>query len=181
MSQISPKLLVLTAIILVLALLRILPHPPNFTPIGAMALFGAAYFTNKKLAFIIPLGAMFISDLILGFHGTMTFVYMSFILIGVIGLKLSGNVKTGRVIGSALIASVLFFLVTNFGVWLMGNFYPKDFGGLMACYAAGLAFYQYSVFGSFFLNTVMGDLFFVSVLFGGYEFVKSRVPMLQTA
>ena len=172
----------LAAIILIAALSRLLPHPFNFTPIGAIALFGGAQFSRKYLAFLVPLAAMLVSDLLIGFHGTMWAVYLAFILTVAIGMGFLRKITAGRVFGSALVSSVLFFLITNFAVWYgSSGFYPQTLAGLGACYAAGLQFYQQTFFGNLFLNTVMGDLFFSGLLFGTYELIKRRVPALSVA
>jgi len=92
------------------------------------------------------------------------------------------KVTVGRVFGSALLSSVLFFLITNFAVWFgSSSFYPQTLAGLGACYLAGLQFYQQDFFGNLFFNTVMGDLFFSGLLFGAFELLKSRVPSLRLA
>ncbi len=180
----TPRFLFITIAILIAALTRMLPHPPNFTPIAAIALFGGACMTNKKFAFIIPLLAMLISDCIYipysdstGFHNTMLYVYASFIIITFIGMYMRNNPKTGNIILASLISSVLFFLITNFAVWAASGF---QFGmsGLLTTYVAGIPFYNNSILGSFFLNTVMGDLFYCGLLFGSFYFAKSKFPVL---
>jgi len=148
-------------VILVAALMRLLPHLPNFTPIAAMALFGGAYL-NKKYAFVIPLLAMFISDIFLGFHQAMPYVYGSFILAGIIGMWLKNHKSTKNVICASLISSIIFFLITNFGVWAAG-WYPKNLNGLFESYVMGIPFFK---------NTVLGDLIYTGVFFGGYELMK---------
>ncbi len=172
----------LASIVLIAALTRLLPHPSNFTPIGAIALFGGAYFSKKYLAFLLPLAAMLVSDALLGFHSSMWAVYLSFVLIVGIGMGALQKVTAGRVIGSALASSVLFFLITNFAVWYGSTeFYPPTLAGLGACYLAGLQFYQQDFFGNLFFNTVMGDLFFSGMLFGSFELLKNRIPALRIA
>ena len=176
------RIATLASLVLVAALTRLLPHPFNFTPIGAIALFGGAYFSKKYLAFLIPLAAMLLSDALLGFHSSMWAVYLSFVLIVGIGMGALQKVTVGRVFGSALLSSVLFFLITNFAVWFgSSGFYPQTLAGLGACYLAGLQFYQQDFFGNLFFNTVMGDLFFSGLLFGAFELLKSRVPSLRLA
>lgn len=144
-------------------ILRLLPHAPNFAPIGALALFGGAYL-NGIFAFVVPLSAMFVSDLFLGFHNTMFFVYGSFILIGLLGLWLKNHKSAGNVILASLSSSVLFFLLTNFGVWLVSGMYQKTASGLMESYFMALPFFR---------NTLLGDLFYTGVFFGGYEVLKA--------
>ncbi|TDB67078.1 DUF6580 family putative transport protein [Arundinibacter roseus] len=171
----------LTILIFAAALTRLLPHPFNFTPIGAIALFGGAHFGRKFLAFVVPLTAMLLSDALIGFHSSMWAVYISFVLIVFIGMGALKKVTAGRVFGSAIASSVLFFLITNFAVWYGAeNFYPQTFAGLLASYVAGLQFYQQNLFGNLFLNTVYGDLFFSGLLFGSYALLKSKVPALRT-
>ena len=118
MFTLSKKEKVLFSFVLVAALTRLVPHPPNFAPITAMSLFAGAYFTRKQLAFIVPLLAMLISDLFLGFYTISIFVYLSFAVITFIGQQ--KNRVTPKLV---LLGSVLFFLISNFGVWLL--YYPK--------------------------------------------------------
>lgn len=178
MKRISIRTVSLTAIILVTALSRLLPHPYNFTPVAALALFGAATFERKWLGLVIPLAAMFLSDLLIGFHSGMASVYGSFALIWGLGLVLLRKITVTRVAGAALLSSALFFLVTNFAVWYGSSFYPQTPQGLLTCYVAGLAFYNGQ---SFFLNAVLGDLTFCTLLFGSYYALQQRFPVLKLA
>lgn len=185
-------LTVLAGIIVLAAISRLIPHPPNFTPIAAMALFGGAYFSKRSYAFIVPLIAMLISDMLIMrfvyahistipeyFISSATIsVYFSFALIVLIGMMLRNNVRPLPIIGAALSSSVLFFLITNFAVWSGSTYYPQNLPGLIACYGAAIPFYRGEIFGSFFLNTVMGDLFFAGILFGSFEVAKYRFPVL---
>ena len=164
------RFIILTALIAGVVLIRFLPHPPNFVPIAAMALFGAAFFSDKRIAFLIPLSAMLLSDLILGFHSTMLFVYLSFASIVGIGFLLRKRVNFFTVTGASLGASTLFYLVTNFGSWLGNPMYPQTLEGLFASYMAGIPFFHY---------TVAGDLFFCGVLFGTWALVTRSVPGLE--
>lgn len=166
----TPKFLTIAVMILLAALSRIIPHPPNFAPIVAMALFGGAYFSNKKLAFVIPIFAMFISDLIIGLHSGMLIIYLTFIGIVAIGFLLRDNKKFGRVAGLTIGSSVIFFVTTNFAVWMSDLMYPKTIEGLIACYVAAIPFFG---------NSLAGDLFYSGVLFGGYALLRSNVPALQ--
>jgi len=124
----------ITALLLILfaAFSRILPHPANFTPVAAIALFSGTYL-NKKYMLVVPIAAMLLSDLIIGFHSGMIWVYGSFVLIGLIGLWLKNHKKIGNIIGAALLSSIIFFIITNFGVWLTG-YYGLTFNGLIECY-----------------------------------------------
>lgn len=174
----SPRFLFITIAILVATISRLLPHPPNFSPIAAMALFGGAYLSNKKTAFLLPFLAMFLSDLVIGFHDTMWAVYLSFAIIVALGLKLQQNIKPSSIVLSTVLASTLFFIITNFAVWLGNPFYPQNLSGLIGCYASAIPFYQNDLFGSFALNTYLGDIFFTAVLFGSFYLAKLRFPVL---
>ena len=184
-SFFSPRFLFITLAIIVAAVSRLLPHPFNFTPIGAMALFGGVCFADKRIAFIVPLLAMFISDAMLellfgyGFHNTILYVYASFVLITFIGIYIRNNVKGTAIILASLISSILFFLVTNFGVWASGG-YVNGMTGLLSTYLLGIPFYNHELFGSFFFNTIFGDLFWCGILFGSYYFAKAKFPVMQT-
>ena len=163
----NPRMLTVLAIVAFATLLgvtlQLIPNRPmNFTPIAAMAFFGGAMFTNKKLAIIVPLIALFISDMFFGFHSTMWAVYGSFILIGLIGMKIGGNPSTGSIIKGSMVGSILFFLITNFAVWTTG-FYPMTSAGLVECYTMAIPFFR---------NTLVGDLFFNGVFFGAFALVK---------
>lgn len=158
-NSISPFSVIVAAV-----LLRLVPHEPNVAPIGAMALFGGAYL-SKKYALTLPILAMFVSDIFLGFHNTIGWVYGSFILTGLIGGLLRNRANPGNVLFASLSSSVLFYLITNFGVWFSGSMYPKDFSGLMQSYLMALPFFR---------NTLLGDLFYNGVFFGGYAILKSR-------
>ena len=162
-------LAVLTAIVMAAAL-RLVPHPPNFTPIGAMALFSGAYLANRGLAVAVPLAAMLLSDAVLGFHSGMPFVYGSVALIVAIGWFALKRVSSLGVVAAALVSSVLFFVVTNFGTWSVSGMYPMTLAGLAACYVAAIPFFQ---------NTVVGDLFYSGVLFGGFALLERAIPALR--
>lgn len=159
-------------IIGIAAVLRLLPHPPNFAPIAAMALFGGTYL-NKRYAFVVPLVAMFVSDLFLGLHATMSFVYGSFLLSGIIGILIRSNKKAQTIIFASIFSSIIFYLITNFGVWLVSGLYPKTFNGLLQSYTYALPFFR---------NTVLGDLVYTGLFFGGYEIIlKMTSSRLRSA
>lgn len=154
----NKKQIVILLFILVAAIIRILPHMPNVTPITAMALFSGVYFTNKKYAFIVPILAMLVSDIFIGFSTISIFVYVAFILVGFIGIK-SKKIS----IATVLISSISFFIITNFGVWLIG--YPKTFAGLVECYTLAIPFFR---------NSLIGDFFFAAVMYYSFEFVSKK-------
>jgi hypothetical protein len=164
--------MLVTGMIFAAAALRLLPHPPNMTSIAAIALFGGAMFADRRLAFIVPLGALFLSDLVLGFHDQMALVYGCFALIVCIGLWLQQHRSMPAIAGAALAGSILFFAVTNFGVWAFDAMYPRTLTGLIACYTAALPFFR---------NTLEGDLLYTLVLFGGFALLEWRFRVLRAA
>ena len=170
MTQANSRLIALLSAVVLAAAFRLVPHPPNFSPIGAMALFGGAYLGRRAMAFAAPLGAMFLSDMVLGFHAGMPFVYAGVALIVLLGWALRSRVTHLTVAGAAVASSVLFFAVTNLGVWLQSGMYPATAAGLAACYVAALPFFQ---------NSLAGDLFFSALLFGGFALLERAVPALR--
>lgn len=182
MNEQTKNILLLSVIVFFGVISRFLPHPPNFTPLTAIALFAGAYLLKSKWAYIIPIGALLISDFILqilfwtgvrefpGFYPNMILVYGAFALVVAIGTGLKGRIKVLPVMGSALLASLLFFVITNFGSWLSLPMYTKDFSGLMSAYAAGIPFYKW---------TMLGDLLYTGVLFTAFETVIQSSPAVQ--
>jgi hypothetical protein len=169
-KNINAGFLTITGIIIAGAALRLVPHYPNFTPIAAMALFGGAYFTNKKLSFIVPFAAMLLSDLVLGYHSTFLAVYISFALIVAIGFSLRKRRTVSNILIASVSSSVLFFVITNFAFWFTGALYPMSPAGLGACFVAAIPFFQ---------NTLLGDLVYTGVFFGAFEFAKYKLPILE--
>jgi len=183
-EKINIRFGIITLIIIAATFSRLIPHPWDYTPIGAIALFGAAYFSNRIIAFTIPLVSLWLGDLVMNntiyssFHHNKLWLfptkfpwqYLGFMLITLLGLVLLKKVKIASVLGSSAIASVLFFLVSNFGCWLGNITYPQTITGLIACYTAGIPF---------FWNTLAGDLFYCGVLFGLFELAKMKFPILQ--
>lgn len=146
------------------AILRIIPHPFNFAPIAAIALFGGVYF-SKRVALILPIAAMVISDAFIGYYEPklMAAVYGSFLLCVILGFWLKRNKKWYTVLGSSILGSFLFFLITNFAVWAFTPWYPKTILGILECYFMAIPFFK---------NTLLGDLFYVIIFFGTYELVE---------
>lgn len=142
---------------------RLIPHVPNIVPITAITLFGGVYL--PKRLFFLPLVILLISDYFIGFYGTdMIYVYGSYLLVGLIGLWLRSRKKPVLVVGSALGSSVLFFLITNFGVWAPpNNWYPHTLDGLLTSYTMAIPFFR---------NSLIGDIGYTIILFGGYELVQ---------
>lgn len=177
----APGPLVLAAMILLAALSRLLPHPPNFSPVEAIALFGGAHFASRGWALLVPLAALLASDLVLaatigssyaGYVGSVSFwsVYACIALTTVLGFGLRGRVRGTRLLGYSLAGSVLFFLATNFGAWLGSPAYPQSAAGLGAAYVAGIPFFQW---------TVLGTLAYAAILFGGFALLRRRLPALR--
>ena len=166
------RMLALFGAILTAAALRLVPHPPNFSPVDAMALFSGAYFGRRLVAFAAPLGALLLSDLVLGFYHGMATVYLAtalIVLIGWFAVKRATPVRVGL---AALAGSMMFFLVTNLGMWLFSGIYPHTSAGLAACYVAAMPFFQ---------NTLAGDLFYATLLFGGFRVAELLLPGLRAA
>lgn len=138
--------------------LRVMPHAPNFAPIGAMALFGGAVFPGAW-AFAVPLAAMFLSDIVLGFYAGWIWVYGSFALIVLIGMTLRARRPPIRIAATALASSVLFFVITNFGEWL-GPLYPHTVAGLRSDFIAAIPFFR---------NTALSDLIYSLAFFAIYD------------
>jgi hypothetical protein len=164
------RMIALLSAIVAAAALRLVPHPPNFSPIGAMALFSGAYLGRRNLAFVAPIGALLLSDVILGFYSGMLFQYFAVALIVLIGWLALSRISVLRLGIAAVASSVLFFAISNFGVWLVGGMYPHSASGLAACYVAAIPFFQ---------NTVAGDLFYTILLFGGFAVAELLVPRLR--
>ncbi len=156
--------------ILTAAALRLLPHPPNFTPIAALALFGGAQFSDRRAAFGVPLLALFLSDLLIGFHSLMPFVYGCFALTVLLGGWLRRGWSPHRLIGVGFMGALLFFLVTNCANWWVFDSYPRTFAGLLACYLGGLPYL---------LNQLAADAFYGVLLFGGFALLQRQHPMLR--
>ena len=180
-TSIAPGPWILGSLILLAALSRLLPHPPNFSPVEAIALFGGAFFASRALAVLVPLLAMLVADLALGLlHGGLYagwfgsagfwLVYLCIAASVVLGFGLRGRAGAGRVLAYCLAGSVLFFLVTNLGAWLASPLYPRTGAGLMQAYVAGIPFFQW---------TVLGTIAYAALLFGGFGLLRARLPVLR--
>ena len=180
-ASVAPGPWVLAALILVAALSRLLPHPPNFSPVEAIALFGGAFFASRALAVLVPLLAMLVADLALGLlHGGLYagwfgsagfwLVYLCIAASVVLGFGLRGRARAGRVLAYCLAGSVLFFVVTHFGAWLASPMYPRSGTGLLQAYVAGIPFFQW---------TLLGTLAYAALLFGGFALLRARLPVLR--
>lgn len=180
-GKITLQFAVITALVLMLAFSRLLPHPFNFSPVAALALFGGARYKSRFSAYLIPLAAVWISDLFLNyaffgrlvaFYDGAFFTYLAFALIVMLGSVALRKLSPGRLLLTSLSASVIFFLISNFGVWLSGGLYPLTGGGLAACYAAAIPFFR---------NTLAGDLIYGFAIFYLYELAVNRIPAMKSA
>ena len=166
----SIKNISIILVVLVAAISRFVPHPPNFTPIIAMGLFSGFYLkSNKKLALLLPLSAMFISDMFLGFYSISLFVYSSLAVITAVGFLISNKNKFLTLFPAALGSSLVFFIISNFGVFLIG--YPNNLAGFIACYTAAIPFFH---------NTLFSAMLYSGILFISYDIIVRSVPQLQS-
>ncbi|MCZ2102165.1 MAG: hypothetical protein LC107_11570 [Chitinophagales bacterium] len=174
---------VLATLIVLAAFSRVIPHMANFSPLGAIGLFGAAHFTKRWQAFLVPIAATWLSDLFINnviyaqYYPSFTWFYQgfywqygSYLLITLAGIFIFKKVNTKSVFTGALASSTIFFLVSNFGVWASGTMYPMNLGGLTTCFAAGIPFLK---------GTMLGDLFYSCVLFGTFALAQKQFPILQ--
>ena len=162
---------ILAAVIIILAaVVRILPHPWNFTPIGAMAIFSGAMFRDRRVAFLFPLVALFAGDLFVGIHRLIPVVYASFLLSVLIGTGLAKHRGILRIGGAVFLGALQFFLVTNFAVWQLLGTYPHTLTGLAACYLSGLP-----LFG----NALAGDAVYATLFFGIFALAGKLFPALS--
>ena len=164
MKEKNKRILFITFFIVIAALMRLIPHPPNFVPLTAIAIFAGIKFKNIKLAYIIPISIMLISDLFIGFSYVSMFVYLAFILI----TTYSFVVKSYH-IKNILFSSLIFFIVTNFGVWLLGGF-SFSLEGLILCYTMAIPF---------FTNSILADLFFTGILYFGFKKIEEKYLIVQ--
>ncbi len=181
-TKINLRFSILTALILLVAFSRMIPHPTNFSPLGAIAIFGAAHFSKKWQILFIPIAATWLSDLFINnviyanYYPTFTWFYdgfywqyTSYLLIALTSMALLKKVSKERVFIGAFCATAIFFLISNVGCWVGNSFYPQNFKGLMSCYAAGIPFLK---------GTLLGDLFYSLVLFGGFAIAQYKLPVL---
>jgi hypothetical protein len=180
----KPRTIVIILAIVLASLTRITPHPPNFSPLTAMALFGAATLADRRLALVLPLLALFVSDFCVGvmyklnvmhswgFHSGMVVIYLTFLMVTLLGFLVRRHRTAPVILGTTLAGSVLFYLVTNFAVWVgMGEaLYPHTLEGLLTCYEMAVPF---------FWNTLLGDVVYATGLFGGFALATHFVGALR--
>lgn len=166
----TPRFITLAVFVMAAALSRVVPHSWNMTPVAAIALFAGAQFSDRWAAFLVPLIGMLISDAVLGFYPTLPVTYLSLALIVLIGRTLRERKSFARVGGAVVASSLLFFVITNFACWLTMPEYTKDVSGFVLCYQRALPFFR---------GTLMGDMFFSAILFGGFSLSEKAFPVLR--
>jgi hypothetical protein len=166
------RTLLALVLIVLSAALRIAPHPWNFTPVGAIALFSGAVLRDRRLAFLFPLLALFAGDVFVGFHKLIPIVYASFLIDVAIGLWLRDRRTIARISLATLLGAMQFFFVTNFAVWQFLGGYPHTAAGLVACYIAGIPL---------FWNTLASDAFYATLLFGGFALAERMFPAIRAS
>jgi hypothetical protein len=164
------RTIVILSMIALAAVLRVVPHPWDLTPVGAMSLFSGAVVKDRRLAFLFPLLALFAGDLFVGFHKLIPIVYASFLVNVALGYWIRDRRTTLRISAITLLGAVQFFLVTNFAVWAFLDSFPRTTAGLIACYVAGIPL---------FWNTLAGDALYAVLLFGGLALAESLFPVLR--
>jgi hypothetical protein len=150
-------------LILLGVLSRLVPHPWNATPLTAIALFGGTYLA-RRWSILLPLAIVALSDVVLGWHSTVPFTWGAFAVTGLLGRWLRVRPSATRILTGSLLGSVIFFVVTNFGVWATQTLYPKTLDGLWQCYVAGIPFFR---------NMLAGDLLYTAALFGMFAVVTT--------
>jgi hypothetical protein len=165
------QLIIAMALIIIAVMLRLLPHEPNFAPVGAIALFGGVLL-GWRLALWLPLSVMMLSDLLLGFYPGIQYTWIGFLLVAGFGMLLKKLPFLPRVTLGAFGSAAIFFVVSNFGVWLAGGMYAQSVEGLWQCYYAALPFFR---------MTLLGDAFYAFMLFGVYELATGWVCSRQLA
>lgn len=174
--------LLVSALIFVTVLCRLVTNYfeiYNFTAMGAGALFAGVILKDKKYAYAVPLISLLLTDLFFYFFtniqgiygGEMLFVYAGHMMVTFIGTRIR-KVTAGRVFLGASASGLVFYLMSNMGTFLFRDLYPHTFAGLLTCYWSAIPFYKQDLFGSFFLNTIMGNVFYTGILFGAYAVLK---------
>lgn len=177
-QKINLRTSLLVLLILLAAFSRLIPHLPNFSPLAAISLFGAAYFKKAWQTFLIPIAATWLSDLLINnvvyteyfpsftwFYPGFYWQYGSYVLIALGGLLMLKKVNVRGVIGAGLMATAVFFLITNFAVWMGSKTFPQNFAGLISCYVAGIPFLK---------GTLLGNLVYSGALFGTFAWMQQR-------
>lgn len=152
------------ALIALVIIVRLMPHASNITPLYAVALFAAALFP-RRWAVAVPMAAMVVSDLVIGLHSTIAFTWSGMLVFAWLGFGLADRSTAMRVAGSAILGSTVFFVWTNFGVWLVTPLYADTAAGLAQCFTAALPFFR---------NSLLGNIAFSGALFAAYKWYQIR-------
>lgn len=174
--------LMVTLSIFIAILSRLIPHPANFAPMMAIGIFGGALFFKRIWAVLIPIISIWLSDLVINnvflaayfkeftwFYGGWYWQYGVYAIIPVIAMFVfKKNINVGKLLGINIGTALLFFIISNFGVWASGTMYPKTGEGLLACYAMGLPFLK---------GSLLSNLFYSAVLFGGYYLIENKTNL----
>jgi hypothetical protein len=174
------SLFALFGVVMIIAFTRLIPHPPNLTALGGIAILGGAMYKNGFKALLIPLAALFVSDLVLnntiysGYFEGFTlftegaiFIYSGFVGMALVGRFLLQKWSIGNALSSAVLGSAIFYLMTNFGAWYGNPLYTQDLSGLMTAYAAGAPFFP---------NTLLGTTVSLLLLNAGFKWVSNNKP-----
>ena len=145
------------SLIFVLTLSRLIPHPPNFTPIISVAILSSFFFKNINLSILVILISMFISDLLIGFHNYVFFTYIPLVVIAIIFKE--KILKYKNILIYSVIGVTIFYLISNFGVWFLGKNYENNIHGLISCYIAGLPFLKNSLISTIFYTYLTFSIF----------------------
>ena len=164
------RILAIIGMIIIAAASTLFPHPPNFTPLAAIALFAGAHLNDRRAAYAVTLGTLLLRDAVIGFHLLMPVIYVCYAINVMLGLWLRANQRPWRVVGAAALGSMIFFIVTNLAVWAALGSYPHTPGGLLSCYVAAIPYFR---------NTVASDLLYSVLMFGGFALAQARMPSLR--
>tara|TARA_B100000941_G_scaffold263142_1_gene216341 strand:+ start:126 stop:704 length:579 start_codon:yes stop_codon:yes gene_type:complete len=177
------QLLFSALVVLLIAGSRLIPHVENFVPVFAMILFAAVHFKNKFQAIAISVGALWLSDLYINNWGryadyynefilfSSPFNYLAYIIIALLSVQIFKNsITVKKVLTSSIGIGVVFFVISNFGVWLGGTMYPMTFEGLVTCYVSAIPFFR---------STLTSNMLFSFVLFGGYYALQNKITFLK--
>ena len=156
------------SIVLILIFSRLIPHPPNFTPVIAVAVLSNYFFKNIYMSLSVLFISLFLSDLMIGLYKNMLFVYFSIFVVSIIFFIYLRFVNYKNLLFASFLGSLIFFFISNFGVWLLGNLYEKNLDGLLECYFLAIPFFK---------NTILSTIFYTFLTFFCLNFLKKRIEL----
>ena len=159
--------ILILGLIIIGVMTRLIPHPPNFTPILSFALLSSVYSKNN-LGIFVPISIMLLSDIFLGSHGAIIWVYSSLFIIYLIGFYFIKNISYKNILMGTIVGSLMFFIITNFGVWFIG--YPKTLEGFIHCYTLAIPFYK---------NTLISSMFYSTIIHLGYYLLSNKIVVVE--